>query len=679
MKKVFITLAVIMMVGLMATAAMAAQGADRIRPGGAAIVDYFQCSDAPIETMIAINNILQHNWIEVSIIYYDSNSVRIVSDAITLSPGKVVAISIVSDPGATTAHANISMLSADQGAGGTRTTTLSSDKWTVGGLKTGYMTLVVQRVGQGNPGVGATTPGAWAPIFGGSNTLAAHWGIAPDAMIVSVYYLNRQENHGEGLNAMMIQGFENLPNVTTSKYNWDNPYITLFGRDVAFNSASAGSIDGINGGISGFTAADSTSAAGIPGPGKNILAFAEYPDLSYDNGINVNFGNNYGGLPKQNVTAPNVNLHYNAAPTKAVMTSGLMAQYARVPGAKSIFNDAFTPFEPAISTVDFFNWRGTDASAVGFADQNEDGVHTAIDSFELYLTDGWGNIIIGPSPAPIDAGPVPALVPYPILSLRAAQRFIRDSVNLVYSDLVACFPASDNSFPYRNNAKMFRFLCWNTDEQVNDSTRNWTELGRAKFDYGTSLAVVPILDGSNQGWVSMTSGAGGQISYKFGLPFTGFIVTYTLAASGQRFSALHPLFDIGSENVGSVGNASNQLLATGGGLVNGQGPAVAIGNLNSEPYFGPATVTNLYANAAYSTIAFDCNANFANGLPITALGHYLVDNNIAYTCGPTGQGVATTLPTNPPQKPQPYNGTLSGGTVNSDGNPGEVMKATTNK
>jgi hypothetical protein len=642
MKKFFITLAVIMMIGLMATAAMAAQGADRNKPGGAAIVDFFSATDNALQTYFAVHNILVANWVRVHVIIYDQNSFKLIDFTITLSPRDVSSFNIQSIPGSN----SIRIIANSIQPGDIIPDTVPGwgTNWVAGGAKTGYITMTITSVGQGASGPQATPPTVWAPIFSGGTTVLSkgHWGIPPDALFATIYYLNLAELHGESTNAVQFQGFENLPNPTTSKYNFARPYLSAFdvfgaGNDpnlmVAYKNAP-GSVF-VAGQNAGFTAANATSTAGIPSPGINTTMFAEYQNRDA-NQAGIGYLDYYGGFPKstpgaplfQKVAAGLTNaVEYTTNPaleTQTVMSSAKLSAFARVPGSKSfqLNGGALVP------STDFFNWGG----GVATYDDRDDATGAAIDSFELYVTDGWGNVMISSSPATASDGG--ALVPQPTLSLQAIGRWNNDVTTLMTTDLITCYPASNSTsntpmVPYNGNVKSLYYFSYNDREFPVSGVVIPLEVSRITFGKSTGQIQIPQTT-DTQGWVWLTSGISTGLSYRSGLPFTGFLVTFA-ASPTARFSALTPLIDIQTSRVGAFGNGTNQILAGAGwGLV---------ANLGTEDWMMINSRLDPFASAGYATWF-----NVGGGV--------IVPN-------PGG--------TTPPTKPVVNNGAVSGGSINSSG------------
>ncbi|MBF0476307.1 MAG: hypothetical protein HQK59_10835 [Deltaproteobacteria bacterium] len=685
MKKFFVTLAVIMMIGLMATAAMAAQGADRNKPGGASIIDYFSATDNALQTLFAVHNILVSNWIRVHIIIYDYNSFKLIDFTITLSPRDVVAFNISSVVGSNSIRLTASSLQA----GDIVPDTIPGwgTNWVAGGAKTGYISMVISSVGVGASGPSATPPAVWAPLWSGGTTVLGKgsWGIPPDAMFTTIYYINTAELHGESMNAVQFQGFENLPAPNTAKYNYADPFIRAPGNvAVAFNGA-AGSIYAAAGTSAGFTAANSTSNASVPAPGGNTTMFAEYQQLDANNAFFLNF---YSGQPRVTGGAPfaakllnippragfgalaNGMIEYAPAGTYAdqyVMSAGWLTGtpgFARVPGSKTfMFYGTSTPgvLAPAAGvgtqqlTVDFFNWG---AGATTY-DDKDDATGACIDSFELYVTDGWGNVLIGNSPATADAA---ALVPLPTLSLQAMGRWNNDPTVSMTTDLVTCYPASNATsntamFPFNGNIKSLYYFTYNDREFPISGVVQPLEVSRITFGKLTGQIQIPLAT-DTQGWVLLSSGSSTGLTYRGGLPFCGFLLTFA-ASPTARFSALTPLIDLGTNRIGTLGNGTNQLLA-GGGWGN-------VPNLGTETIFQISDPAEGDARGATNPRNFFSSA-FWNQLYINCLN---LNPRWAGLCG-----LLAGFGSNPPSQPVINNGSASGGTVNGTGTQGEGLPKT---
>jgi hypothetical protein len=658
MKKFFITLAVIMMIGLMATAAMAAQGADRNKPGGACLVDFFSATDNALQTMFAVHNILQANWVRVHVIIYDQNSFKLIDFTITLSPRDVSSFNIQSIPGSN----SIRIIANSIQAGDIIPDTVPGwgTNWAAGGPKTGYITMIVSSVGQGASGPNATPPTVWSPMFSGGETVLSkgHWGIPPDCLFTTIYYLNTSELHGESINAVQFQGFENLPGVNTARYNFLRPFWSAFdvfgpGNDpnlmVAYKNVP-GSIY-VAGTPGGFTAANATTTGGIPTPGLNTTMFAEYQNRDA-NQTNIGYLDFYGGFPKSTPGAP-LFQKVAALLTNAVeyttdqlgfpesqtrMSAAKLSAFARVPGTKNFILNGGNP----ISSTDFFNWGG---GAIGYGD-NDDNTGPALDSFEMYVTDGWGNVVISSSPAGVGDGF--ALVPQPTLSLQAIGRWNNDVATSMTTDLITCYPASNptsNSpmIPYNGNIKSLYYFSYNDREFGISGVVIPLEVSRITFGKQTGQIQIPLAT-DTQGWVWLTSGLSTGMSYRTGLPFTGFLVTFA-ANPAARFSALTPLIDVQSARVGNFGNGTNIILAGGGWNLAGgfPGPISGAEPLGNEDWMMINSTADTFQNAAYSTWWSPA----ANG----GLGGQV--NN------PGGNA--------PPSKPVVNNGSVSGGTVGSTG------------
>jgi hypothetical protein len=658
MKKFFITLAVIMMIGLMATAAMAAQGADRNKPGGAAIIDYWQVGDNGVFTIGSIYNTLSSNWIRVHVAAYDSTSLELWDDTFDLSPNDTLLFQVDNGPSGTelkgTAQVRFSMGNSHnttvvyQRSG---TTGAVAGAWSTAAncIKQGYMTVVVTAVGKAQ--------GSWAPLFSSSNGLGATelkpgvWGVPPDAIFATCFFINMLEAHGEGANALQIQGFENLPNLTKTNYNWANPSIRLNGKPADFNRVAGGNV--FLGNVTGFTAANATTNPAIPGmtksaPGLNTNMFVEYPDVNANSKF---FGRPWGGFPKDSVAAPNTTVYYSdlvlpndpgflfpnvptVNPNLLIPSGGgagnLLPLLARVPGSKSlryvtsvtvaggVGTVNFTP----IATTDYFDWNNdqNQNSAIISAD---DPKGANIDAAELYLTDGWGNVLILPSPAPVDQATTP-LVPIPVLSTQAAQRWIYNPAISVFTDFVVCFPAGSNDVsrrqsPFKGLSRVINYWTYDEAEKtVSASNIPWPEVARGTVlpsgvnpPYSNSQSIGNGQASNTAGWLYINSSANAQgASLTNSLPFCGFAITYSLATTGQRFSSLLPLVDMnGSARIGGFGNATNILVSSGGGVANGiPGSPVAIANLNTEYDFGPVADSEADARGF---IMF--NSPFVNG------------------------------------------------------------------